>query len=190
MVKKGRCDEIHIRGKQRKVVYASLSQPKTGREILTIAQETAPSMTYQDLRHILRDFEQQGLIRCLNPREQTGRFYLRTDIELDKKLTAEDVLLAAMISRASMRLALLRELGSERLDGIQDTTVTGLRKRMRDSYSISLNHALSGMQFLHQHDLAEIVDFTRKRDLKIYRITNKGRRILKLVEPNQPTLLE
>lgn len=147
-------------------------------------------MTYQDLRHILRDFEQQGLIRCLNPKEQTGRFYLRIDIELDEKLTGEDILLAAMISRASMRLALLRELASERLDGIQDTTVTGLRKRMRDSYPMSLNHALSSMQFLHQHGLAEVIDFTRKRDLKIYRITDRGRRLLQFVKPNQQTFTE
>lgn len=33
-------------------------------------------MTYQDLRHLLRGFLKNGIVVCLNPQCQTGRFYV------------------------------------------------------------------------------------------------------------------
>ena len=78
-----------IRGKQRIAVINALKHPSTGRRILSLAKQAAPSMTYQDLRHILRDFEKRGIVVCLNPKDQTGRFYVLASV-LDETLTVPE----------------------------------------------------------------------------------------------------
>ena len=185
------CDGIQIRGKQRRAAYAALNHPRNGRQILDIAREAAPSMTYQDLRHILRDFEKSHDIVCLNPEDQTGRFYIKTTERFRSDYTDDEISLAAQIGRASMRLALLKEIAINPLNPRAPPTATQLRKRLRDRYPMSLNHALSSIQFLETNQLAEVLDYTKKRDLKIYSITHKGLKILRLLQPEtEPDLRE
>lgn len=173
-----RCEEKTIRGKQRRAVYETLVIPRTGRHILDIVRCAAPSMTYQDLRHILRDFQREGLVVCLNPNCQTGRLYLRSSVRLKFQLSQSDVELCAKILRGKSRLAVLQETARNRLHAPAPTTATQIRKYLRETYPMGLNHVLSALQFLENNGLVEVVDYTRKRDLKIYAVTTKGGDIL------------
>jgi predicted Zn-ribbon and HTH transcriptional regulator len=93
-----------IKGKQRVAVINALNSPSTGRKILSIAKQSAPSMTYQDLRHIFRDFQKKGIIACLNPEDQTGRMYLRNTTR-ENPISRELAKTCARIDRAKTRLA-------------------------------------------------------------------------------------
>lgn len=167
-----------IRGKQRKAVYAALKHPATGRQILESTRNMAPSMTYQDLRHILRDFQKNGVAICLNPECQTGRFYALATFEENLSQTSQQLSLCAKISRAKTRMAVLKEVAKERFFESHPLTATQVKKHMRESYPLGLNHVLAALKYLEEHSLVEIAGHTDKRELKIYTITDVGKSIL------------
>jgi Fe2+ or Zn2+ uptake regulation protein len=167
-----------IRGKQRKAVYNALKHPVSGRQILESVKKIAPSMTYQDLRHILRDFQQQGLATCLNPAQQTGRFYALSTFD-GERFPAD---LCAKIGRAKIRLAVLREVAKERFFETRPLTATQIKKQLRESYPLGLNHVLAALKFLSENHLVETAEYTSKRELKIYRVTELGKTILGYLE--------
>lgn len=170
-----------IRGKQRIAVYNALKHPRTGKQILEIVREFAPSMTYQDLRHILRDFQQQGIAICMNPQCQTGRFYaLPTAQEQDS--STEQIDASASVARGKIRFAILTELGRERIGESKPMTATNIKKALRETYPMGLNHVIEGLLHLRKIKLIEVIDYTDKRDLKIYQITPFGREVLNYVE--------
>lgn len=184
MDKISRGDGIIIRGKQRRAVYDALDSARTGKQLLAMAKEVAPSITFQDLRHILRSFEGLGLVRCLNPQDQSGRIYIRIDqahrIAHDPALFA----ICGQVGRGSIRMAVLSEIAREKLGEGLEMTATGIRKNLRASYSISLNHILASLQFLHAQGLVQIEGHTRKRWSKIYSVTSKGQAVLNLLQPD------
>ncbi|MDF7824389.1 hypothetical protein P4B35_10230 [Pontiellaceae bacterium B12227] len=168
-----------IRGKQRVAVFNALKHPSTGRRILAIAKQTAPSMTYQDLRHILRDFQSNGFVTCLNPKNQTGRIYMIDSMPDGHAISPELIDIYARVDRAKTRLAVLQEVARERYFETEPLTATRIKKLMREHHPLGLNHVLAALQFLEEHELVEVVDRTNKRDLKIYDVTNRGRAVLK-----------
>ena len=176
-------EDIIIRGNQRQSVYDALTVPRTGKQILEQCRQLAPTMSYQDLRHILRDFQSDGLVICLNPESLTGRFYIRSFYAENFELSAAELHLCCLVNRGRIRQVMLREIGTERLDVSKPLTVTFLRKQLLDTYPLSLNHALGGVQFLQRHGLIRVVDTTRKRDLKVYAITESGKRVLHFLFP-------
>ena len=168
-----------IRGKQRIAVINALKHPSTGRRILEQTNQAAPSMTFQDLRHILRDFQQRKIITCLNPHNQTGRIYRLDTIQNDPAPSPALIDICARIDRGKTRRAVLKEVAEERYFDTDQLTATRIKKRMRENHPLGLNHVLAALQFLEEHDLVEVVDLTAKRDLKIYDVTNRGRAVLK-----------
>lgn len=178
---------IAIRGKQRIAVYRALKQPATGRQILDKSRECAPSMTYQDLRHILRDFQHKGIAVCLNPECQTGRFYALASKDKVSFAMIEKVDLCARIGRAKTRLAVLKEVAKERFFEARPLTATQIKKYMRDTYPLGLNHVSAALKFLEGHGLVEVDGFTDKRDLKTYRITDLGITMLNQIFGGSPT---
>lgn len=167
-----------IKGKQRIAVFRALNTPATGRKILSVAKRSAPSMTYQDLRHILRDFQGKGIIACLNPEDQTGRIYTRNTAR-ENPISRELAKTCARIDRAKTRLAVLKEVAKERYFETEPLTATRIRKLMLPTHPLGLNHVLAALVFLEEHDLVEVVDHTDKRELKVYDVTNRGRTVLK-----------
>lgn len=171
-----------IRGKQRIAVSEALRVPRTGKQILEYAKRQAPTISYQDLRHILRGFQQDGYASCLNPENQTGRLYVLSS-ELDKHLLSlPEIELHAKLRRAKARLAVLEELTTLRLDE-RPLTASQIRKNLLESYPMGLNHVLAALKFLEAHNLVEVIEFTNKRSLKIYAATRLGAdTIAKIVE--------
>ena len=171
-------DQI-IKGKQRIAVFKALSTPSSGRKILQQARKAAPSMSYQDLRHILKDFQSKGIVTCLNPDNQTGRICRLSSRQGNESIALELVDICARIDRARTRQAVLQEVAKERYFETEPLTATRIKKLMRESYPLALNHVLAALQFLEEHNLIEVVNHTPKRELKIYDITNRGRAVLK-----------
>ena len=170
-----------IRGKQRKAVYDALKHPITGRQILETTKQVAPSMTYQDLRHILRDFQRAGIATCLNSNHQNGRFYVLTTFEGEISQTSMQMDLCAQVSRAKTRLAVLEEVAKERFFESHPLTATQIKKYLREAYPLGLNHVITALKFLTTKQLVESVAQTNKRDLKIYQATALGKEILNYV---------
>lgn len=177
---------IVIRGKQRVAVYHALKTPSTGRSILAQAKQAAPSMTYQDLRHILRSFQRNGIAVCLNPDNTTGRFYVLSEYRTVLPEVIEHIKLCAKICRAKTRLAVLKEAAMERYFEPHPLTATQIKKYLRETYPLGLNHVIAALKFLKEHRLVEVAGYTDKRELKIYRITDLGKTILTHVTQINP----
>lgn len=167
-----------VQGKQRIAVYSTLETPVTGKQILERVRQTAPSITYQDLRHILRVFQQRGLAVCLNPECQTGRLYVQTSAFSGFSIPAVQIELCARISRAKTRRAVLEETACERFFDTAPLTATQIKKNLRPTYPLGLNHVLAALKFLEVSGLVETSGRTGKRELKIYRATDLGREVL------------
>jgi Fe2+ or Zn2+ uptake regulation protein len=56
-------------------------------------------------------------------------------------------------------------------------TATQLKKELRDTSPLGLNHVIRALDFLVEHQLVRIVDRTAKRGMKVYRISELGNRI-------------
>jgi len=62
-----------IRGKQRKKIIKVMSKPKIPTEI---KEETKLSLN--NVSDVLREFKKKRIVKCLNPKEKTGRLYKLT----------------------------------------------------------------------------------------------------------------
>ena len=62
-----------VRGKQRKKIIKVMSKPKIPTEI---KEETKLSLN--NVSDVLREFKKKRIVRCLNPKEKTGRLYKLT----------------------------------------------------------------------------------------------------------------
>lgn len=64
-----------VRGKIRREVLSALGKPKTPTEI---GKETKISVTH--VSRALRELKERGLVKCLTPKEKTGKVYAATTI--------------------------------------------------------------------------------------------------------------
>lgn len=62
-----------VRGKQRRKIIGSLNKEKIPTEI---KEDTKISLN--NVSDVLRDFRKRKIVRCLNPKEKTGRLYKLT----------------------------------------------------------------------------------------------------------------
>ncbi len=177
--------ESPVRGKQRTAVYNALEMPISGRQILEKVRLTAPSMTYQDLRHILRNFEKHGIAVCLNPLNRTGRYYVRASALTETLIPHDQLQLCALVGRAKTRLTLLKEIARQQPHSDTPLTASEIKRQLRDRSPLSLNHVLSALKFLTEHHLVEIVGQTNQRNMKIYGITNLGITILSHLQASE-----
>jgi DNA-binding PadR family transcriptional regulator len=167
-----------LRGKQRAAVYAALEKPASGRQILEKVRRGIPSMTYQDLRHILRDFEKKGVAVCLTPEYQTGRIYVLASAAKATLISGDQLNLCAQVGRAKTRLAVLEEVSRNRLSMQNPLTATEIKRQLRERYPLGLNHVTAALKYLREHRLVETAGHTDKRQMNIYRITDLGEIIL------------
>ena len=178
MASQNRSKPFPLRGKQRAAVYAALEKPASGRQILEKVRRDLPFMTYQDLRHILRDFEKRGIAVCLNPEDRTGRLYVLASAANKTLISGDQLELCAQVGRAKTRLAVLEEVARKRLSTQNPLTATEIKRQLRERYPLGLNHVTAALKFLRDHRLVETAGHTDKRRMNIYRITDLGITIL------------
>jgi len=61
------------RGKQRKEIILHINGPETPTDI---SKKSGYSLN--NTSRVLNDFRKKGLVKCLNPKEKTGRLYVLT----------------------------------------------------------------------------------------------------------------
>lgn len=66
------------RGKNRKRVFEALDKPMMPSEIVKKIFGKTSNTYFNVVSRALAELESQGLIKCLNPKEKTGRFYTLT----------------------------------------------------------------------------------------------------------------
>jgi DNA-binding PadR family transcriptional regulator len=178
MASQNRSKLFLLRGKQRTAVYAALAKPASGRQILEKVRRGTPSITYQDLRHILRDFEKRRIAVCLNPEDQTGRLYVLVPAANEILISGDQLKLCAQVGRAKTRLAVLEEVARKRYPMQNPLTATEIKRQLRERCPLGLNHVTAALKFLSEHRLVETAGHTETRNMKIYRITDLGITIL------------
>ena len=62
-----------VRGKQRKKILKVMDKPKIPTEIKEDAK-----LSLNNVSDVLREFKKKKIVRCLNPKEKTGRLYKLT----------------------------------------------------------------------------------------------------------------
>lgn len=174
-----------IRGERKRAVFLTLALPRTPKQVLDQVSQQFPKMTLFDLRRILRDFEKKHLIRALTPSRTNGCVYIRDDLSANLPFPIEAIELYSKIVRASIRQKIL--LTVVRYAPVfrhpeKPLTATQVRKELRDSYPMCLSHVAGALNFLHQHQLVEVIDYTEKRDLKIYGATELGKQFCQLLD--------
>jgi DNA-binding HxlR family transcriptional regulator len=127
-------------------------------------------MSFQDLRHTLRDFEGRGWIRCLNEGEQTGRIYVQSG----RCIPEVDWFLIARLSRAYNRARVLHEIAAHTAREGVGRSASALRRNLRGTTKMALGHILRALAFLDTEGLVECTGITRKRGLRCYRATPLG----------------
>lgn len=79
-----------VRGSMRKVVLLNIKKRVIPSEIVKhlAGEQRKSSSQYAQVSRALAELESQGLIKCLNPKEKTGRFYhlTRKGSDILKKL--------------------------------------------------------------------------------------------------------
>ena len=154
-----------------------LNKPRTPKWIVKSIRESGSRMTQQDVRKLLRRFEKESLITCLNPESHTGRFFVRVDA-LKRIETSIDWTLLGKILTGSARLEMLSEFNRLKMERIAGSTATTLRKRLRERYLLTLNNTLRTIAFLESAGLIRCIARTEKRGLRLIEISEKGQRIL------------
>lgn len=180
------------RGKQRRAVTMSLRKPMTGSEIWAEARVRAPRIELRDVWFLLRQMRDARLVECVNPGEVTGRLYRYTDLGREIVYQAFDIARAppagnidwntyARITRGKARKAVFCELGRDRLGPDTGLVPVRLRKNLLERKPLSKNVVLRVLCDLRAMGLVEVSGTTRKPVQKIYRLSNYGRKIHKLI---------
>ena len=172
------------RSKYRNAVYQATLKPRTGKAIFNVCRQSCPCISYQDIRHSLRQLEGRGFVKCLNPQQQTGRLYVACGPSVDVcgKLSADYIDCLSIILRGKSKEAILKKVSERGLGEFRPKTANQLRRELLGSYPMSLSWAISTLKSLTELDLVEIAGRTRKRDLKTYAVTGKGARICEIID--------
>ncbi len=169
------------RSSYRSAVFEAIARPRSGKQILEFCQSRCPKISFQDIRHVLRDLADRRVARCLNPEVQTGRLYVRTGNQFEEvSLPAgENLELIGMLARGRTRLAVLIEVAKPEYGKSVPKTASVIRRRMLEDYPMSLSWMITTLHQLCKNGLIEVADRTRKRQLLVYRSTALGRCVLR-----------
>lgn len=169
-----------IQGRQRIAVSKVLKVPLTGKQILAKVKKKVPSLTYQDLRHLLRKFEKENIVVCLNPQDNRSRFYILQSAVNTSRFSSDEIALLAQLRRGTTRLQVLKEIARDHRSDLYPLTTPQIRKNLLKqwSFSVDAGNMFEVIGFLQKHRLIKIDCYTKKRNLKIWGITEKGKSIL------------
>ncbi len=193
MVRPATLEKWLQRGKQKAAVARVLRKPMTTTEIRRAAHSLNPHIQLRDIWFIMGQFEKCGLVRCLNPRDITGKFYYWT--EKGKKVVQSafgftirspprnvDWSLSAHVIRGKVRRFVLLELKKMRAVGNEAKTAIQIRRNLKDQYHVGLNSVKTALKALSARKLVQCVGVTEKWKQKLYRLTEMGRRIVDQLE--------
>ena len=175
-------------GCQKRAVFKALTKPMCGTEILEKARAESPKTQLRDVRLILRHSQQRDITYCLNPHVRNGRLHYFTKkgchcmrdvfgVTPAPIHTEMDWDLYSWVVRASVRKAIVTELGKRKSEFQESWTASRLRRTLSKSYPIGLNPTIDGLAELEHHGVIECCGITRKRNRRCFELTKKGLQI-------------
>lgn len=177
------------RGSQRSAVVRALRKPMTATEICWAARQLSPRIQLRDVWYLLKQLQERGLVRALNPRAANGRLQELTvrgrevvqatfEIQIDPSPPGIDWRKYGQVVRARIRRLTLIQL--DRLESRADLgqTATAIRKHLRPEYPVGLNPILRALKDLRRLGLVRDAGVTRLRSCMLYRLTPAGARIV------------
>lgn len=153
------------------------------------ARPQSPRLQLRDLWHLTQELQKEGLLVCLNPDDKTGRLYCWTEWGRELASVAFDRTIEPVpgnvdwrrysrIARGKARRAVLLELRQPRFDGKQALTTVEIRRSLVKKHPMALNLAIRALQDLCADGLVAISGRTKKRNQKLFRLTETGELIV------------
>ena len=181
------------RGTQRAAVARVLRKPMTGSEICRAARAFSPKIQLRDVWFLTRQLWRRGFVSILNARLTNGRLYCLTERGREAVRTAFGVTYApapkrihwkaySAVACAKIRRLALAALGQLENKTGEGQTAAGLRKLLRPEYPVGLNPVIRAVHDLVELGLIADVGLTRQQPRKTYRLTPRGRRVLKQLQ--------
>lgn len=177
------------RGKQRRAIVASLNGIMTGAQLCLAARVIAPKVTARDIRAILRQLEEYGLVRCLNPQAPCGRLFEATDEgrvvfagigsdeapELPELPKDVDPSILSYLLRAPVRRAVFRTVAQDNFTNPSRWSASTIKRVLRGSCPLTLNQTSRSLHELKRAGL--IAPEPQRFRQNVYRPTNLGERL-------------
>jgi len=183
--------EIWLRGsRQRQAVALCIQRPMANSEIAKAARAFVPSIGRWDVSKIVRHFMERGLVYCINPEVHTGKLFWLTDYGRDiigaafhRKIAAKsdrvDWRGYSFLVAAPLRRLVLEEAMEVARHRFGPQTCVAIRRRLYLSgRSFSIYHVMRAVFELRGRKLLRCVRYTKKRHLRMYSITVRGKTVL------------
>ena len=172
-------------GCQKRAVFKALTKPMCGMEILEKAKIEAPRIQLRDVRLIMRHSQERQITFCLNPHVRNGKLSYFTkkgcrcmrDVfqiapaPIQKEMDWD---LYSWVVRASVRKAIVMELGKQNTQSHQRWTASNLRRVISKSYPIGLNPTIDGLAELEHNGVVECIGITKKRNQRCFGLSKNG----------------
>lgn len=181
------------RGRQRQAVILAIKKPMTGKQILESAIKMTPHIRLRDISKILKDLISRGLVIRLNGKEVTGTLYWLTgkgiktiansfNTERSTRPRGVDWKAYALLMRGKARRKVFIELKDLCKRNDRGCSVSEIRKSMNTQYPIAMNATIRAVRELKDCGLIESQELSKKRNTKLYRLTDQGQQCGKVLE--------
>src|SRR6266516_67365 len=186
------------RGRQRSAVAQALRKPMIASQIWQAAREFNPRIQLRDVWFIMRQLEGRKLVVCLNPRRTNGRLFYLTDegrqlaaaafgVKRDPLPESVNWQKYGDVVRGKTRRLILDGLGRLVERTGESQTAANVRKFLRNAHSVGLNPVIRALRELESLGLIRnVAVITRKQKHRRYILTLGGRRIVELLQAEQP----
>lgn len=180
-------------GKQKRVVLQVITHPMTPTEIMKKAKEINPKITFGDTSTLIQELKRREILECLTPNQPTGRIYFLTNYGRRLIYLAFAVETSPMdetinwnkysrLKAGKTRLIILKEMFSLKgycQDGIN---LTSIRKRLRETYPLTLSQTFCAVQALLIDKLIRVSGYAKKYNSKLYKLTKEGSQLYEYIE--------
>ncbi len=183
-------DSWNWRGKQKRAIIQGIYKPLTSFQIYKIVKQDNHRITPQDVLSWLNKFISKKMVYCINPVAVTGRLYFLTEygrntvheefgIKLSPVPDYFDWNCYSKIVRGRRRRAVLTEIHDMQMRGFEERIAIRIKQSLRGKHPICLNSMIEVLKDLTKSKLIRQTGVTKKRELKVYSITQEGLNIIK-----------
>lgn len=200
-------NHLEIKGNQRLAVLKAMLYPASGSYLFDRAKKEAKTLTYFDLRKILKDFISKELIYVLNPNAGNGKIYSLTPlghhtfihhfkfIPISRTYLKADINLLSKTLRRLLSKKILNVISTEPSEQ-EDYSINEIRKLLLNTHPTSYNNVFSNVQTMVDEKLIEVNEVEHKGHIeKRYFISELGKEVEKEIRrirapPNSPYRLQ
>lgn len=172
-------------GIQKQAVLQVITRPMTPTQIMKKAKEINSRISFGDTSSLIREFEKREILECLTPQKLTGRIYFPTNfgrrliwrifaVKVPPLENNIDWYKYSRLEAGKTRKLLLKKLYSLKAFYPNGINLTSIRKKLNQSYPLTLSQTFCAVQDVLSDDLIKIVGYAQKRNSKLYKLTQEG----------------